>query len=97
MERDRLSYRGWTEPTWRGTGSVIGGGKDLPGEGSGIGGGQGLTVEGQAKVWELDRPTWRGTGPGRWQNGTTWRWRCGVGVKCKVSTLNVPSVIVPTL
>ncbi len=33
LERDRLSYRRWTGPIWRGTGSGIAGGKDLPGEG----------------------------------------------------------------
>jgi hypothetical protein len=33
LERDRLKYSRWKEPTLRGTGSVIGDGQDLPGEG----------------------------------------------------------------
>ncbi len=42
LERDRLRYSKWTGPTWRGTGS-------------GIGGGQGLPREGQAQLKEVDR------------------------------------------
>jgi hypothetical protein len=64
--RTECSARRWTGPTWKGTGSGIAGGKDLPGEG------QGQVKEVDRAYLERDRlsysrwtrPTWRETGSG---------------------------------